>query len=81
MKNKNDSTISNNDHKSINKSIGIIPVITYTNTLTNKSIIYKENKGKCGIYRWTNLINKKSYVGSSISLSRRLSDYYSINRL
>ena len=51
MKNKNDSTISNNDHKSINKSIGIIPVITYTNTLTNKSIIYKENKGKCGIYR------------------------------
>jgi group I intron endonuclease len=54
----------------------VIPVITYSNTERDKSIIYKENKNKSGIYRWTNLVTGESYVGSSLSLTKRFRDYY-----
>jgi len=37
----------------------------------------KENKYKSGVYRWINLANNKSYVGSGANLSKRLSHYYS----
>ena len=30
---------------------------------------------------WTNKLNGKKYVGSSVDLRRRLSEYYKINRL
>jgi len=56
----------------------IVPIVSYFNIEENKSIIYKENKGKSGIYRLINLITDKYYVGSSISLSKRFSSYYSI---
>jgi len=56
----------------------IIPVITYTNIDINKLKIYRENIKKSGIYRWNNLINNKSYVGSSISLTKRFNNYYSL---
>jgi excinuclease UvrABC nuclease subunit len=39
------------------------------------------NKGRSGIYMWTNLINKKRYVGSSADLSRRFREYYDKKRL
>jgi group I intron endonuclease len=42
-----------------------------------KKQILKENKGKCGIYRWTNKENAKSYIGSSVDLARRFRDYSS----
>jgi group I intron endonuclease len=38
-------------------------------------------RGKSGVYLWTNKINVKMYIGSSISLSRRLSHYFSISFL
>lgn len=57
------------------------PVLTYLNADTDKLSIFKDNRGKSGVYRWTNLINGKSYVGSSVSLSRRLSQYYNLNIL
>jgi len=66
MKNNN----KNNDN--------IIPVASYSNTDKDKSIVYKENKNKSGIYRWNNLITDKSYIGSSISLGGRFSNYYSL---
>jgi hypothetical protein len=40
MKNNNNNNIKN-----------IVPVVSYFNIDANKSIIYKENKGKFGIYR------------------------------
>lgn len=55
----------------------IIPIVTYANTDTNKLKIYRENIKRSGIYRWNNLINNKSYIGSSISLSKRFNNYYS----
>jgi group I intron endonuclease len=38
----------------------------------------RENIKKTGIYRWTNTITGKSYIGSSINLSKRLNDYLNI---
>lgn len=63
--------------KTIKNNLNIIPVVSYNNAEINKFIIYRENKGKSGIYRWTNLINGKSYVGSSICLRNRFGVYYS----
>lgn len=42
--------------------------------------IFKENKGKSGIYRWVNNKNGKSYVGSAVNISKRLKEhFYNIN--
>lgn len=53
------------------------PVVTYENPDVQKDQIYFENKGNAGIYRWTNQLNGKSYIGSSVDLSKRLRFYYS----
>ena len=50
--------MNNNNKKSI------VPLKSYFNLDTNKSFIYKENRGKSGIYRINNIITGKSYVGS-----------------
>jgi group I intron endonuclease len=49
-----------------------------------KGQILGENKSKCGVYRnlwWTNITNKKTYVGSAINLRTRFYVYYSASRL
>lgn len=61
--------------------LAAFPVLTYLNADTDKLSIFKDNRGKSGVYRWTNLINGKSYIGSSVSLSRRLAQYYNLNLL
>lgn len=64
--------MNNNSNK-----IKLIPIVTYNNANKDKLIIYEENKKKSCIYKWVNNINNKSYIGSSISLTRRFSIYYS----
>jgi len=59
----------------------ILPVKVYQNGKLQKSQILQENKNKSGIYRWTNLLNGKSYIGSSKIISSRLYSYYSENTL
>jgi group I intron endonuclease len=59
----------------------VIPVKIYMNADIDKLQILKENQGKAGVYRWGNLVNGKTYIGSSINLSRRFRDYYSIRLL
>ncbi len=59
----------------------LIPVKTYQNAETDKSRILLENKGKSGIYRWINKINKKTYVGSGKDLAKRLAIYYKTSEL
>jgi hypothetical protein len=75
MDNKNfnfKSIISNNF-----SNTEIIPVVTYSNMSENKSLIYKENKGKYGVYSINNKITGKNYIGLSINLKRRFMIYYS----
>jgi group I intron endonuclease len=43
----------------------------------NKYSIYEENRNKSGIYRWNDLTNNKSYIGSSKNLTNRFYTYYS----
>lgn len=59
----------------------IIPLARYLNAKLNKHILYKENKNKCGVYRWTNLVNGKSYIGSTTSLYNRFRVYFSLGCL
>ena len=47
----------------------------------DKLNILKFVKGKSGIYMWTNKLNGKKYVGSSVALTRRLLEYYNVNRI
>lgn len=54
-------------------------VVSYINLQENKKRIYKENKNKSGVYMLTNLINKKSYIGSSRSLSNRFYSHFCLN--
>ena len=65
------STRIDNSKQDIN-----MPEVCYNNPDTEKSLILNENRGKSGVYRWTNKINGKWYVGSSVNLSKRFSVYF-----
>ena len=41
----------------------------------------KNSKNKSGIYMWTNKLNGKKYIGSSVHLKRRFTEYFNIKRL
>lgn len=56
--------------------LGFKPAVLYPSADLNKAEIIKENRGKAGVYRWVNIINNKTYIGSSSNLSERFLDYY-----
>lgn len=58
--------------------MNINPLVTYYNIKEYKSEILKENKVKSGIYRWVNIINGKSYIGSSKDIIIRLRQSFNI---
>ena len=59
----------------------VVPAMVYINADLHKKSIIEENRGKAGIYRWTNNINGKSYVGSAVNLSKRLYQYYNLEHI
>jgi len=61
--------------------ISIVSVCSYLNVDIQKKQIFIDNRRKTGIYRLTNVISGKSYVGSSIYLSIRFRYYFNINYL
>ena len=58
--------------------LSVIPLVSFQNADLQKWEIIKEIKGKAGIYRWINNNNGKSYIGSSVDLSKRLYRYFSL---
>lgn len=59
----------------------LTPVFVYSDLKTEKALILTDNKGKSGVYMWTNMVNGKIYVGSSVDLSKRLRNYFNISYL
>jgi hypothetical protein len=68
-------------HDEMKKDNSLVPEKIYPNCDTCKVKILSENIKKSGIYRFTNLIDGKYYIGSSENLSRRLRQYFNINYL
>lgn len=68
-------------NKNKNSSSDITPIVSFDNTDTQKVEIFKEIKGKVGIYRWVQKNLNKSYIGGSSNLTRRLANYYNYNYL
>lgn len=56
-------------------------LVVFNDADKDKLDILKVTKGKSGIYMWTNKLNGKKYIGSSVDLRRRLLEYYNVNRL
>jgi len=46
-----------------------------------QSQLLEDNRGKAGVYMWTNLKNGNTYIGSSVNLSPRLLKYLNENAL
>lgn len=61
--------------------LSVLPVVIYSDLEEDKKIIFINNKGKSGVYRWTNKVNGDTYIGSATNLTRRLRDYFSSNFL
>lgn len=61
-------------------SFSVFPIV-YSNVDKQKESIVKENRNKSGVYIWINNTNGKSYVGSSVKLSKRLLEYLNTNYL
>jgi hypothetical protein len=59
-----------------NEENNVIPVAVFSDVDKLKKDILWEIIGKAGIYRWTNKLNGKSYIGSSRDLGRRFSEYF-----
>ena len=48
----------------------------YEDDYLMKKEIVKENKGKSGIYKWTNKLTNDIYIGQSKELSNRFKNYF-----
>ena len=76
---KNRPKYIRNYSSSVIETDNMIPIKYYSDAYNMKSLIYKENKNKSGIYKFTNKINGKSYIGSSINLTKRFYKYFNIS--
>jgi group I intron endonuclease len=59
----------------------LTPVVIYSDLNNEKAKLLKDNNNKAGIYRWRNKINGKTYIGSSINLTKRFYKYISLNNI
>lgn len=73
---RNKSTISHNKKREI-KLITTVAA-QYKDLENQKEIIFKENKGKIGVYKWINTKTGDFYIGSSVNLHKRLVNYFNL---
>lgn len=62
-------------------SDGKTRILQFANAERDRLDILKAVKGKSGIYLWSNNLNGKKYVGSSVNLHRRVLEYFNTTRL
>ena len=74
-------TFSYSDLNLVNEALSVTPLFVYDNIEDKKAEIWKDNKGKSGVYRWINTVTGSSYVGSSAVLNRRIKCYLDTNYL
>ena len=55
------------------------PVKVYEDAYSMKNAILKENRGKSGIYMWTNKLTGDIYIGQSSDLSKRFKKYFTLS--
>jgi len=51
----------------------------YEDVYSMKKIIIEENKGKSGIYMWTNKLTNNIYIGQSKDISKRFINYFNLS--
>lgn len=73
--------IFNNIDKQKFAQTAVTPILVYEDADLLKLQAVSENKVKSGVYRWTNKVNGKTYIGSSIDLGKRLGKYYNLKYL
>ena len=75
------STFNSNGKKDSDKGdVTINPTpIVYEDIFSMKKNILVENKGKSGIYMFTNKLTGDIYVGQSVDLSKRFKKYFSLS--
>jgi group I intron endonuclease len=64
-----------------NNNGSFVPAIIYDNADTDKLRIFIDNKNRAGVYQWIHKETGKTYIGSSVDLTKRLRLYYSITYL
>ena len=52
----------------------------YLNANKDKLEMLKACRNKNGVYMWTNKLNNKIHISSSVNLRRRLLEYYNTNK-
>lgn len=78
----NNQPVTNFNNNNFNNNPSMVkPVRIYANAEQLKSQILIDNKNKSGIYRWTNNLNGKTYVGSGVDLAKRLRSYFNEKEL
>jgi hypothetical protein len=60
-------TIKPQENEKSSNSNKVKPEVSYINVDLQKLRIIKDNKKRSGIYRWTNKVNGKIYIGSSLN--------------
>jgi len=65
----------------VNEALPVTFLFVYDNIQDKKAEIWKDNKGKYGVYRWINTLTASSYVGSSTVLNRTIKCYLETNYL
>jgi len=67
-----------NIQKVSNSYYSLYSSVNYSNADTQKESILKDNKGNADVYCWANKDSGKIYVGSSVDLYRKFTNYYNI---